>query len=174
MKKKDIRISLAIIVCSGLSVLYYTQRKGFVGIDAGSADAVLQLKSIGFINTMINSGKKPSAIAVRIYRPKSLGLSMKQNGNTWRINSRGPWGEISKIKVRNNKATALKIGPPFLIKPKVRKNRSMLYIDFDIIGQAGEHYANLITKNNRVITGAKIKIVDETGNTLESGKFKYG
>jgi len=174
MKKKDIWISLAIIVCSGLSVLYYTQRKGYVGIDAGRADAVLQLKSIGFINTAINSSTKPSAIPTRIYRPKSLSLSMKQHGLTWRIESRGPWGEISKIKVRNNEATALKIGPPFLIKPKVRKNRSMFYIDFDIIGQAGEHYANLITKNNQVVTGAKIKIFDETGNILESGKFKYG
>jgi hypothetical protein len=174
MKKKDIWISLAIIACSGLSVLYYTQRKGCVGIDAGRADAVLQLKSIGFINTTINSCAKPSAIPARIYRPKSLSLSMKQNGNTWRISSLGPWGDISKIKVRNNEATALKIGPPFLIKPKVRKNGALFYIDFDIIGRAGEHYANLITKNNRTVTGAKIKILDETGNILESGKFKYG
>jgi hypothetical protein len=174
MKKKDIWISLAIIVCSGLSVLYYTQRKGYVGIDAGRADAVLQLKSFGFITTMINSGTKTSAIAARFYRPQFLSLSMKQAGYTWRIESRGPWGDISKIKVRNNDATTLKVGPPFLIKPKVRKDRSMLCIDFDIIGRAGEYYANLITKNNQVVNGAKIKIFDETGNILESGKFKYG
>lgn len=174
MKKKDIWISLAIIVCSGLSVLYYTQRKGYVGIDAGRADVVLQLKSIGFIHTTINSGTKPSVISARVYRPQFLSLSMKQHGHTWQIESRGPWGDISKIKVRNNEATALKIGPPFLIKPKIRKNGAMLYIDFEIIGRAGEHYANLITKNNRTVTGAKIKILDETGNILESGKFKYG
>ena len=174
MKKKDIWISVAIILCSGSSLLYYTQRKGYVGIDASGTDAVLQLKSIGFINTTMNSGSKPSAIPARIYRPQFLNLSIKQNGHIWRIESRGPWGDISKIKLRNNEVTALKVGPPFLIKPKVRKNRSMFYIDFEIIGQSGEHYSNLITKNNRSVTGAKIKILDETGNILESGKFKYG
>ena len=174
MKKKDIRISLAIIACSGLSVLYYTQRKGYVGIDAGRADAELQLNSIWFMKTTINSGTRPSAIGARIYRPQLLGLSMKQDGYTWRIESRGPWGELSKIKVRNNEATAIKLGPPFLIKPQIRKNRSRLSIDFIFIGQAGEQYRNFITKNGRAFTGAKIKIFDETGNVLESGKFQYG
>jgi hypothetical protein len=174
MKKKDIWISLAIIACSGLSVLYYTQRKGYVRIDAGRADALLQLKSIGFINTTINSGMKPSAIAARVYRPQFLGLSMKQDGQTWRMESRGPWGDISKVKVRNDEATALKLGPPFVIKPQIRKNRPQLYISFAIIGQAGEQYRNFITKNDRVVAGAIIKIIDDTGNVLESGKFKYG
>ncbi|MBN2593599.1 MAG: hypothetical protein JXA81_08845 [Sedimentisphaerales bacterium] len=174
MKKKDIWISLAIIACSGLSVLYYTQRKGYVSIDAGGTDAVLQLNSIWFINTTIRSGTKPSAIGARIYRPQLLSLSMKQDGYTWRIESRGSWGDISKIKVKNNEATALKLGPPFLIKPKIKKNRSHLSIDFTITGQAGEQYQNFITKNNRAVNGAKIKIVDEKGNVLESGKFKYG
>jgi hypothetical protein len=173
MKKKDIWISLAIIAVSIISALYYTQRKGYVGIDAGRADAVLQLKSIGFINTTINSDAKPSAIAARVYRPKFLGLSMKQDGHTWRIESRGPWGDISRIKVRNDEATALKLGPPFLIKPQIRKNRSKLYIGFNIVGQAGEQYRNFITKNNLVVTGAKIKILDEAVYVLESGKFGY-
>jgi hypothetical protein len=174
MKKKDIWISLAIIACSALSFIYYTQRKGYIGIDAGGADAELHLNSIWFINTTINSGTKPSAIGARIYRPQRLSLSTRQNGQTWRIESRGPWGELSKIKVRNNEATAIKLGPPFLVKPQIRKNRSRLYIGFTITGQAGEQYRDFITKNNRAITGAKIKIVDETGNVLESGKFQYG
>ena len=174
MKKKDIWISLAIIACSGLSVLYYTQRKGYVGIDAGGTNAVLQLKSICFINTSINSGTNPYAIGARVYRPQFLSLSMKQDGHNWRIESCGPWGDLSKIKVRNNEATAIKLGPPFLIKPQIRKNRSRLHIDFTITGRAGEQYQNVITKNNRTVTGAKIKIVDEAGNVLESGKFQYG
>jgi len=174
MKRKDIWISLAIIACSGLSILYYTQRKGYIGIDAGRTDAVLKLKSIGFIDTTINPDTKPSAVAARVYRPQFLGLSMEQDGHTWRIESRGPWGDISKIKVRNDEATVLKFGPPFLIKPQIRKNRSRIYISFAIIGQAGEQYRNFITKNDRVVAGAKIKIFDETGNVLESDKFKYG
>ena len=174
MKKKDILISLAIIAASGLTLLYYSQRKGFVGIDAGGADAVLRLNSSWLAHTTITSGTEPAAISARIHRPQILNLSMKQDGHTWQIESRGPWGDLSKIKVRNNEATALRLGPPFLIKPEVNKNGSLLSIDYVIIGQAGEQYEKFITKNNRAVIGAKVKIVDETGNVLESGQFKYG
>ncbi len=174
MKKKDIWISLVIIACAGLTLLYYTQRKGYVGIDAGGADAVLQVKSSWFVHTTITSGGKAAAVSARIHRPQRLSLSIKQDRHKWQIESRGPWGDLSKIRIRNNEATTIKLGPPFLIKPEIGKNGSLLSIDFDIIGQAGEQYQNVITKNNRTVTGAKIKIVDEAGKVLESGKFRYG
>ena len=74
MKKKDVLISLAIIAASGLVFLYYSQRKGFVGIDAGGADAVLQLQSRWFTSTRIASGDLPAAINARTYRPQLLSL----------------------------------------------------------------------------------------------------
>jgi len=174
MKKKDILISLAIIAASGLTLLYYSQRKGFVGIDAGGANAVLHLSSSWLTSARIASNDEPAAIGARIYRPQSLSLTMRQDGYTWRIESRGPWSNLSKIKVRNNEATALRLGPPFLIKPEVKKNGSIISIDYAIIGHAGEKYQNFITKDNRAVTSAKIKIVDETGNVLKSGIFTYG
>ena len=174
MKKKDIWISLAIITTSVLTFLFYMQRKGFVGIDAGSADAVLQLSSNWLAHRTIISSPMPATISAGSYRPKFLHLSKKQDGHTWRIESRGPWADLSKIKVRNNKATALRLGPPFLIKPEVNKNGSLLSIGYIITGQAGEQYQNLVTKDNRAVTRAKIKIVDEIGNVLESGSFKFG
>jgi hypothetical protein len=176
MKKKDIWISLTIIACAGLTLLYYTQRKGYVGINAGGADAVLQLNSSWLAHTTIASSTEPAAISARIHRPKFLNLSKEQDRYTWRIESRGPWGNLSTIKVRNNKATAIRLGPPFLIKPEVSKNGSIISIEYAIIGQAGEQYKNFITKDNKAITGAKakVKIIDETGNVLESGNFKYG
>jgi len=174
MNKKDILISLAIIAASGLSLLYYSQRKGFVGIDAGGAEALLHLNSTWPASAIIVSGNEPAAIGARIYRPQILRLSTVQDGHTWRIESRGPWANLSKIKVRNNEATAIRLGPPFLIKPEVKKNGSIISINYAIIGQAGEQYQNFITKNNRAVTGAKIKIVDETGNVIKSGSFKYG
>ena len=174
MKKKDLLISLAIIAASGLVLLYYSQRKGFVGIDAGGAEAVLHLRSSWLTSARITSGNVPAAIGARMYRPQFLSLSMGQDGQIWRIESRGPWAELSKIKVRNNEATAIKLGPPFLIKPKVRKKGSVISIDYAIIGRAGEQYRNYITKNNEAVTRPKIKIVDETGKVLKSGRFGYG
>jgi hypothetical protein len=174
MKKKDIWISLAIIAATGLTLLFYSQRKGYVGIDADGAEAVLRLRNNWFGHKTITSGAEPAAISARIYRPQFLSLSMGQGGHTWKIESWGSWGNLSKIKVRNNEATAIRLGPPFLIKPEVHKSSSILSIGFAIVGQAGEQYQNFITKNNRAVTGAKISIFDETGNILESGNFKYG
>ena len=174
MKKKDILISLAIIAASGLTLLYYSQRKGFVGIDAGGAEALLQLQSSWLTTARIASGDEPAKIGAWIYRPQFMSLSMGQDGHTWRIESRGPWSDLSKIKVRKNEATAIKLGPPFLIKPEVKKNGSILSIDYAIIGQAGEKYQNFITKDDQAVTRPKIKIVDETGTVLKSGSFEYG
>lgn len=174
MKKKDIWISLAIITAAGLTLLFYTKRGGFVGIDAGSANAVLQLRSNWFRHKTITSGAEPAAIGARIYRPQFLSLSMRQGGHTWKIECVGPWADLSKIKARNNEATTIRIGPPFLIKPQVHKNGSILSIGYVINGQAGEQYRNFVTKDSQAVTGAKIKIIDEAGNVLEFGKFKYG
>lgn len=174
MKKKDTWISLAIIAAAGLTLLFYSQRKGYVGIDAGGANAVLRLQNNWFGHKTITSGAEPAAIGARIYRPQFLSLSIGQGGHTWKIESFGSWGDLSKIKVRNNEATAIRIGPPFLIKPQVHKNSSIISIGYFIIGRAGEQYRNFITKDNRAATGAEIRIFDEAGNVLESGKFKYG
>ena len=174
MKKKDILISLAIIAAAVLTLFFYSHRTGYVGIDAGGADAILKIQNNWLVHESITSGAEPAAIGARVYRPQFLSLSMKQDRHTWRIESRGPWGNLSKIKVRNNEATVIRLGPPFLIKPDVNRNGSIISIGYTIIGQAGEQYHDFIRKNNRIVTGAKIKIVDETGSILESGSFKYG
>jgi hypothetical protein len=99
---------------------------------------------------------------------------MKQNGNTWQIDSSGPWGKLSTIKVRKNSTTVLELGQSFLIKPSVSKSGSQVSIGLSIIGRAGEHYSAEITKNGKRLPTPKLKIVDETGNVLTSGKFEYG
>ena len=174
MKKKDIWVSLAIIAAAGLTLLFYSQRTGYVGIDAGGANFVLRLRNNWLGHESITSGAEPAAIGARIYRPQFLSLSIGQGGHTWKIDSCGPWGNLARIKVRNNEATAIRLGAPFLIKPVVKKTGSILSIGFAIIGQAGEQYQNFITKDNGAVTGAKITIIDEAGNVLESGHFKYG
>lgn len=88
--------------------------------------------------------------------------------------SQGPWGDLAKITVKNNQKTSLRLGPPFMIKPKVQKRNSVVEIQFDIVGQAGEQYEKFVRKNNRAVTRASLKILDEVGNLLESGKFRFG
>jgi hypothetical protein len=99
---------------------------------------------------------------------------MRQGSDTWQLESRGPWGELSTIRVKSNETTVLKLGPPFQIKPKVLFTGTKVEIDFAIIGQAGEHYRNLITQNNKRAPAPGVKIMAEDGSVLATGKFAYG
>jgi len=174
MKKRDIWISVAIIAAAFLLLYLYSQGQGQIKIDAGGAVATLQLRSSWLSKATIISGAEPATVSGRVQRPQRLSLSMKQGSDTWQIDSRGPWGGLSKIKVTNNKTTVLKLGPPFSIKSKARKSGSSVSIDFAIIGQVSEKYQNYARKNNRAVPAAKANIVDETGKVLASGKFAYG
>ncbi len=92
----------------------------------------------------------------------------------WQISSRGPWGDLSRVKVKNEETTVVKLGPPLLIKPKISQRSSLVSIDFSMTGQAGEHYSASVTKNGRRLAAPGLKIVDEAGKVLASGKFEYG
>ena len=50
----------------------------------------------------------------------------------------------------------------------------MVEIQFDIVGQAGEHYERFVRKNKGYIVGASVRIIDEGGDVLEKGRFQYG
>jgi hypothetical protein len=174
MKNRDIWISVAIIATAVLFLFSYSQGKGQIKIDSGSVAATLRLGSSWLGKTTISSESEPITVSARLYRPELLRISMKQGGDTWQLESRGPWGELSKILVKNNGTTVLKLGPPFQIKPKVRFTGTKVSIDFNIIGMAGEHYRNVIMQNSKRASAPKVKIIDEAGSVLATGKFEYG
>ena len=172
MKRRDIWISVAIIAAACLAFYFFSQQEGYIRIDGSGAE--LQLGSGLFSTTTIASGLKPVALRARAYRPKRLSIAMKENGNTWRIDSRGPWGKLSKIEVKNDETTVVRLGPPLLIKPKISQRSSLVSVDFSMIGQAGEHYSASVAKNGKRLAAPGLKIVDEAGKVLASGKFEYG
>jgi len=174
MKKRDIWISVAIIAAAVLFLFLSLQKKGLIQIEAGDAVATLRLNSGWLGNAMISSGDRPSKVSARLHRPQRLNLSMQQGGDTYHLESRGPWGDFSTIRVENNETTILKLGPPFQIKTKALFTGSKVEIDFNIFGKAGEHYSKVITQNNKRASAPGVKIIDEDGNVIASGKFEYG
>lgn len=174
MKKKDILISLAIITCSIVVFYHYTQREGHIQLDAGGVDATMQLRSSLFSNTTIRSNAGPVKVRAIMQKPRHICIKTKYEGHNYQIDSDGPWGTLSKIKVKQNDTTLLRCGPPFVIKPNVRNQKGRILIDFDITGQAGEQYRKYALKNNRMLSRAKLKIIDEEGNVLTTGIFQYG
>ena len=174
MKKRDIWISIAIIAVAVLLLFPRLRKKGLIKIDTGGAVATLRLSNSWLGNATINSAAQPCKVSARLHRPQWLKLSMKQGSDTWQLESRGPWGDLSTIRVKNNETTVLKLGPPFQIKTKTLYTGSKVSIDFNIIGKAGEHYQNVVMQNNKIAPAPKVKIIDEDGNVLASGKFEYG
>ena len=174
MKKKNIFISLGIIGAAVLAVWVCLQTKGYVQIDAGRADAELRLKDGWFTKAMITSGGGAAEVGARVFNARRLSISAKLNSQTWRIECLGPWGELSRIKVKSNETTTLRVGPPFLIKPRISRSGAVLAIDYAIVGRAGELYQSFATKDGGAMSGAKINIVDEAGNVLHAGQFSYG
>ena len=172
MKKRDIWISIAIIAGAVLLLFLSLQKKGRLQIDAGGAVATLQLSNSWLGKATINSGT--STVSARLHRPQWLKLSMQQGSDTWGLETRGPWGDLSTIKVKNNDTTVLKLGPPFQIKTNALFTGTKVEIDFNIIGKAGEHYRDMITQNNKRAPAPAVKIIDEDGSVLAAGKFAYG
>ncbi|MCP4256191.1 MAG: hypothetical protein GY774_01535 [Planctomycetes bacterium] len=174
MKKRDIWISVAIIAAAVLLLFISSQSKGQIKFDSGGAVTTLRLRSSWFGNVTITSGDQPCKVSARTHRPQWLKLSMQYGDDTWQLESRGPWGELSKILVKNNDMAVLTLGQPFQIKPQVNFTGTKVSIDFNIIGKAGEHYHNVIMQNKKRASAPKVKIIDEAGNILATGKFEYG
>ena len=174
MKKRDIFISLAIIGAAILAVLVCLQAKGYVRIDAGGASAELQLRNAWFTARTITSGEQAAEVGARVYNAQRLSVLQKLNGHDWRIEGVGPWGGLSRIKIRRNQTTELRLGPPLLVKPDVSRSGAVLSIGYSIIGRAGEHYRSSATQDGQTVIGAKINIIDEAGNVLKAGQFSYG
>ena len=99
---------------------------------------------------------------------------MQKDGQAWQIESNGPWGRMSTIKVKNGDTAVLELGPPFTIKPEVRNRGQEVSIDLRILGRAGEQYHNVIIHNGKRTPAPKLEIVDEEENVLTTGKFEYG
>jgi hypothetical protein len=172
MKKKGIWISLAIVIAVVCLIAIYLSSlpKGQIKIDTPGAE--IQLRGRFGTKTILSKG--PVSVGAGLYRTQHLQIKTKRDGDAWQIESLGPWGTLEQIEVKENQTTALKLGPPFLVKPEVESRPTAVSIGLTITGQAGEQYRNAITKNNQRIPPAKIKILDEAGATLVSGNFEYG
>jgi len=169
--------TLVAVIAAGALVLILVSNsssEGRIKIDAGGAEATLRLRGGWSNSRLIKSKAEPVMLRAGIYRPQRLSISTKQNGDTWLLYSSGPWGELSTIKVRKDNTTVLELGQSFLIKPSISKSSSLVSIGLSIIGRAGEHYSAAIVKNGKRLPTPKLKIVDEAGNVLASGRFEYG
>ena len=169
MKKKSVWISVTIVVAVALTLYYSLRGQGYIKI--ATAGAEMQLGWFG--KTRISSAG-PVTVSTGVYRPRRLSITAKRDGNSWRIKSFGPWAKLARIRVKKEQTTILRLGPPFSVKTDVRRRGRMVLIALSVTGQAGEYYSAKVIKNGRQLPVPQLKIVDQGGKVLASGKFKYG
>jgi hypothetical protein len=161
------------VAAGSMAVSYlFAGQEGYVAVN--TPGVVLQLQN-GFMHRMIlQSESGPKAVFTRACKPTSLELKWKQGEDTWQMWSRGPWGQLSRIRVARHRTTTIELGPPLLVKPEVTIYGRLVNVDLGIFGRAGEKYTNLVCKNDRRIAAPEVKIMDEAGTVLVTDKFQYG
>ena len=123
---------------------------------------------------VLRSGSEPVAVPARAYRPVFLTLVGEQNGEVWKASSWGPWGKLDRIQIARGRTTAIELGPPLRIEPQVAVYGGQVRVALCLFGRAGEKYDNSILRNNQRIPGPPVKIIDEAGTVLASGRFQFG
>ncbi|MHC4508825.1 MAG: hypothetical protein ACYTAO_07695 [Planctomycetota bacterium] len=103
---------------------------------------------------------------------RQLGLSSlsatDENGDKWVL-------ELVKGQPLSDfRDSSARRGAPLLIKTDVQIVGRDVSIGLIVEGQAGETYVPGVQKNGQWQPAPGLKIVDEAGNTLGTGKFKYG
>ncbi|MHC4740201.1 MAG: hypothetical protein ACYS9Y_14930, partial [Planctomycetota bacterium] len=150
MKKNNaiwILSAVVVVAIASLALYLSSQQKGYIKLDTPGAK--MKLRSGFFSSVNITSAVELDKVNARVYRPQWLSITKKQNGDTWRMESFGPWGTMATVKVSEGQTTILKPGPPFLVKANVNPSSRRVSIGFRFQGQAGELYTISATKNGR-------------------------
>jgi hypothetical protein len=172
MKDKFALLSVGLIGVALLYTFLLTRATGSLTVATPGVE--LQLKG-GFGSGMVlRCGEEAHVVPARTYRPTTLLVKLDQNGDTWQLQSHGPWGHLGHIKVEKNRTTALELGPPLRIDPHVGIYPGQVRVTLRLVGRAGEMYQNTILKNNQRVAAPNVRIVDEAGMLLASGAFQYG
>ena len=81
----------------------------------------------------------------------------------------------SKATVTAGKDTAIVLGPPFKVQPKISgtaKTGSRISVSSKLLGAAGEVYGTVRPAKSR--RAPRVKIVDEKEAVLAQGSMSYG
>lgn len=173
--RKIIVIPVIVVVLIGLILFYYSQQTGYVKLETPGVTVNLRgLHGVFWKNLQIGPSTDPVKTLVGQYQVWRGRLTMNAGGDKWQTSFYAAQDVSSIITVAKEQTTALKLGPPLHVKTEVEPMGRQVSIGLSITGQSGERYNPHITKNSKALEAPKLKIVDEAGNVLASGKFEYG
>ena len=178
MKKQGIWILVAIIAVAVVLILPYSlQGKGTINIETPGVE--LRIRSGWLSTATIRSDSGPVQVKAGIYHPMQAAMrATKKDGDTrqqWSMASaRGPWGKLAMIRVDKGQTVTLRLGPPITLHADVQRQGSTVLVGLALVGQAGEHWSPRVMTSQGQAPPPTVRIVDESGTVLASGKFAYG
>jgi len=177
------RFAVSVVLALALlAVAVFAEGAGARGVlKLEGANVDIQITGADKAVRTITAKNSEASLEAGTYKPWALRLVKRdQTGKagkpatTWVVTSRGPWGAIAKIDVAQGKTTTLKAGEPLTMKANVSYGGGTALVGFEIVGSGGEVYQPYIYKNGQAQSPPGLKIVDESGKELASGKFQYG
>jgi hypothetical protein len=146
----------------------------FGTLDLGNANVKLKLWSDAahqFISNLKNNGPIPAGKYEALFIEWS---QIDSERNTYNFTCYINTGSLGNFEIGKNETASFKIGSPFQIKTTAQQNRNTVSIGCTLLGQAGEQYRPNFKKNGIQVSPAVLRIIDEMGNVVYSGRFKYG
>lgn len=143
-------------------------------LDLGNANVKLKLWSDAAQQYIYNFKNKIQIPAGR-YQAFFIELSQTDSErNIYNFTSYSSPGTLRNFEISSNGTTSFEIGPPFKIMTTAQQKRNTVSIGCTLVGQAGEQYRPNFKRNGTQVSPAVLRIIDETGNVVYSGWFKYG
>lgn len=172
MKKK----AIILVVLASVVALYVafalTAKHGEIAVEG--TGVTMKVESL-FRRVRLSGGVAATRVRTGRYRPVSIALeSADDKGETWTIESRGPWGDLDRIVVREDATTLLRVGPPLVLAAVPNGSGRTVSFSFTVKGCSGETYEPIVQNGRRAAPLPPLEIVAEDGRVLASGKFEFG
>lgn len=160
----------------GSTIEFREPRIEYGTLDLGGADVKMTLYSDAARQCLRGASDTWRLPAGR-YSAVELELGQEDvQGRQWQFKQgRGGSGRLSDFEIRPGQATSFDMGPSFQIRTSMgRGSRGDVWVDFEIEGLAGESYQPGGMRDGTMAPEPGFTILDNAGQIVHSGRFKYG
>ena len=173
VKVKDVYYNVT-LAPDGSSVRLEKADPGMGTIDVGSPDVEMMVLSDAGFQRFSGSGGKWQAPAGRYMALQVQLAKTDAQGAKWTLSGSGA-GKLENFEVRKGETLAMKLGPPLVTKVEATPaGEGTVSIGMALEGQSGERYAPGAAKTGAVQSPPELKILDQAGKVLATGKFEFG
>ena len=173
VRVKDVYYSLQ-VAPDGSSVRVAKIDPGMGTLDAGGPDVEMMVLSDAGFQRFSGSDGKWQAPAGHYMTVQAQLSKTDAAGAKWTLTGSGA-GKLENFEVRKGETLSLNLGAPLVTKIEADPaGDGLVSISLALEGRGGERYGPGVAKGGVVPDPPQLKILDESGKELASGKFAFG